>query len=193
MATAFPPSSGICYLSALRHQRCNTAAGQPFCPPGFDFFDQRNHSKGCVNNPSQLQSCSASGAEMQRVAGVDFPGNDYARLSSTNESACRQACMEDCYCTVVIYGLFNASETCWKKGTPLRFGVPSDSRTVYIKVYSGVPNAVAPQNSRRKKRKGEGAYSYWRKPSRLLLCLCCYFVINLVVYMQAQAESLSRA
>ncbi|GLJ35619.1 hypothetical protein SUGI_0715930 [Cryptomeria japonica] len=90
-----------------------------------------------------------------RIEGLDFPGNDYARLSFTNESACQQACIGDCYCTVVIYGLFNATETCWKKATPLRFSLPSDSRTVYIKVYSGVSNAVSPNPPKESKEDGK--------------------------------------
>ncbi|GLJ35602.1 hypothetical protein SUGI_0715730 [Cryptomeria japonica] len=125
------------------------------CRPEFDFLDKRNHSKGCVQNPSQLQSCSASGAEMKRLAGVDFPGNDYARLLSTNESACRQACMEDCYYTVVIFGVINTTETCWKKATPVRFSLPNDARTVYMKVYSGVSNTIPPKTSEERNDKGK--------------------------------------
>ncbi|GLJ35621.1 hypothetical protein SUGI_0715980 [Cryptomeria japonica] len=135
--------NGICHISGSSK---NCA-----CPPGFDFLDKGNHSKGCSQNASQLRSCSANGAEMQRMEQIDWPENDYLRLTSTNQTACQQACIEDCLCTVVVYAIANETEICWKKAMPLRNGRASDSRTAFVKVYSGVYNAIPPTPSKEAK------------------------------------------
>ncbi|XP_057833000.2 G-type lectin S-receptor-like serine/threonine-protein kinase LECRK4 [Cryptomeria japonica] len=134
--------NGICQVSGLS-SNCT-------CPPGFDFVDQGNYSKGCFQNISRHQSCSVTGVKMQKIEQIDWPNNDYWYSNSTNETACQEACIQDCFCTVAIYN--NASGTeCWKKALPLKNGGSSATRIAFVKVYDDGPPT---QSKERKEGKG---------------------------------------
>ncbi|GLJ09246.1 hypothetical protein SUGI_0104610 [Cryptomeria japonica] len=105
------------------------------CPPGFHLIDTKNASKGCLPNTSpQLNKCGVT-ATMESVGHYDWSGNDYKNLNPINETACVQACLEDCFCTVAIYAIMDSVGNCWKKALPLIDGRASGTRSGYIKVY----------------------------------------------------------
>ncbi|GLJ09236.1 hypothetical protein SUGI_0104490 [Cryptomeria japonica] len=105
------------------------------CPPGFDFVVRNNPSKGCFQIPSQQTSkCSAIGGEMVNKGHIDWSGNDYEFTTGVSEAACQQACVQDCFCTVVIHANLDGLGYCWKKALPLRDGRASSTRTAFVKV-----------------------------------------------------------
>ncbi|GLJ35716.1 hypothetical protein SUGI_0717450 [Cryptomeria japonica] len=140
---------GICRPTELSY-KCT-------CLPGFQFLDNDNHAKGCIRNTSQLL-CSqlhngdGGGAEMQRIDQTDWNGCEYEHLTFMNATACQQACIADCFCTVVIYANINGTENCWKRRLPIGFGRVSLTRTTFLKVYTGVCIDVPPYQ--RKVEKG---------------------------------------
>ncbi|GLJ35601.1 hypothetical protein SUGI_0715700 [Cryptomeria japonica] len=129
------------------------------CLPGFHSVDSSDSSKGCLQNTSQMKSCGASGATMERVESINWYLSDYRSLDSTNEAACQQSCIEDCHCTVAIYDIPNA--TCWMKQMPLVDGIPNSDTIAFVKVYTEVDESVPPTSSaplpmQRKEETGRG-------------------------------------
>ncbi|GLJ35616.1 hypothetical protein SUGI_0715900 [Cryptomeria japonica] len=128
--------NGICQVSGQSHD-CT-------CAPGFQFVDTDIPSKGCTQNASQLQMCGAKGAKMETIEQIDWSGNDYEELKPTNQTACKKACIDDCFCIVAIYADLGDGGHCWKKAMPLRKGGASPTRISFVKVYGGVAEAVPP-------------------------------------------------
>ncbi|GLJ35613.1 hypothetical protein SUGI_0715870 [Cryptomeria japonica] len=146
---------GVCGLNGI----CLVSGTSPncSCPPGFDFVEKANPSNGCLQITSHQEICSTNGTKMETIEKVDWPKNDYWHMEFVNQTACQQACIDDCYCTVTIYGNVNGTDNCWKKAMPLRNGVASPTRIAYIKVYSGISEAVPPPPSKViKEEKGKG-------------------------------------
>ncbi|KAH9290129.1 hypothetical protein KI387_034246, partial [Taxus chinensis] len=85
------------------------------CPPEFHPADNSDQSRGCLRNISQEMGCNASTAEMHELDRIDWWGNDYAHMTGMNTTACKRACIEDCYCAVTIYADLNGTGNCWKK------------------------------------------------------------------------------
>ncbi|KAH9306765.1 hypothetical protein KI387_011169, partial [Taxus chinensis] len=118
--------NGIC-LVVKNSSHCS-------CPPGFDFVDRADFSKGCFQTPSrQTKRCSVGSAEMRDTGHVDWWGNDYQTITPINLSACKKVCLDDCFCTVVIYAYLEGQGYCWKKTLPLRDGRASSTRTAFVK------------------------------------------------------------
>ncbi|GLJ35620.1 hypothetical protein SUGI_0715940 [Cryptomeria japonica] len=106
---------------------------------------------------SELQL--SSGAKMLTIQQVDFEGNDYVGLNFTNAAACKRACLEDCLCTVAVYANHSHGEHCWMKSLPMKNGAENNMTTAFVKLYSGVYDAVPPTPSKPRKQeqgKGEG-------------------------------------
>ncbi|GLJ09242.1 hypothetical protein SUGI_0104550 [Cryptomeria japonica] len=119
--------NGIC-LVVENSSRCS-------CPPGFDFAEKNNPSKGCFQSPSQqTMNCSTNGGEMVDEGHIDWSGNDYETTTGVSEAECQQACLQDCFCTVVIHANLEGLGYCWKKALPLRDGRASSTRTAFVKV-----------------------------------------------------------
>ncbi|GLJ35614.1 hypothetical protein SUGI_0715880 [Cryptomeria japonica] len=165
--------NGICQASGLS-RNCT-------CPPGFSHVNSDNLSQGCRRNRSQLKNCSASGARMHKIEQIDWPENDYWSTDSTNQTACQQACIEDCFCTVVIYANLTDGEHCWKKALPLRNGAARDTRIAFVKVFDGVHDAVSPTPS--KQRKEEKRKGFAVLGISLMVCSFVIVVILLSVWL----------
>ncbi|GLJ09243.1 hypothetical protein SUGI_0104570 [Cryptomeria japonica] len=119
--------NGICQVVG-KSARCT-------CPAGFDFSDKKEPSKGCFQNPpQQMSKCSGSSSKMVDEGHVDWSGNDYETTTSISEATCKQTCLDDCFCTVVIYATLEGTGYCWKKSLPLRDGRASITRTAFVKV-----------------------------------------------------------
>ncbi|GLJ09240.1 hypothetical protein SUGI_0104530 [Cryptomeria japonica] len=82
----------------------------------------------------QTSKCSAIGGEMVNKGHIDWSGNDYEFTTGVSEAACQQACVQDCFCTVVIHANLDRLGYCWKKALPLRDGRASSTRTAFVKV-----------------------------------------------------------
>ncbi|XP_030967190.1 G-type lectin S-receptor-like serine/threonine-protein kinase LECRK1 [Quercus lobata] len=103
-----------------------------FCPPGFSPLDQSNNFAGC--KPDFLLPSCQIGWEKQKenmefklFQNVNWPFTDYGRVTVANEAECRQLCLDDCLCIVVIYE--GNGNQCWKKKYPLSNGMYIESNT----------------------------------------------------------------
>ncbi|GLJ40238.1 hypothetical protein SUGI_0826090 [Cryptomeria japonica] len=90
--------NGRCGLNAICMVGENSKAVCS-CPPG---FDSNPNSVGCYRNESTRLGCDGSKAEMQDIGHVDWMYNDYEHLTMVDKSSCKQACLDDCECTVAI-------------------------------------------------------------------------------------------
>uniref|UniRef100_A0A2N9J8R2 Receptor-like serine/threonine-protein kinase n=1 Tax=Fagus sylvatica TaxID=28930 RepID=A0A2N9J8R2_FAGSY len=94
------------------------------CPDGYSFIDPDDVMKGCKQN-FQPQSCDEANPETDQfelieMPNVNWPLFDYAHFQGQTEDWCRKACLDDCFCAVVIFG----AGQCWKKKIPLSNGMP---------------------------------------------------------------------
>ena len=92
------------------------------CPDGYSFIDPNDIMKGCKQN-FQPQSCDIANPETDQfdlinMPNVNWPLFDYAHFQGQTEDWCRKACLDDCFCAVVIFG----AGQCWKKKIPLSNG-----------------------------------------------------------------------
>ncbi|GLJ11994.1 hypothetical protein SUGI_0181610 [Cryptomeria japonica] len=138
--------NGICQPNSQNKPDCH-------CPPHFNFIDNQDHFKGCTR---EWPSCSAnSNSNMSRLDNTDWMnGNDYSLLVGLSDSACQQACIDDCMCTVVTYAPGQA--VCWKKQMPLidgRIGLDI-TNVAFVKVFNDFPFS-APPPEQRNERKGK--------------------------------------
>ncbi|PKI58859.1 hypothetical protein CRG98_020758, partial [Punica granatum] len=116
--------NSYCVLEDDQRPRCK-------CPSGYSYIDPSYEMDGC--KPDFLpQSCDEGMLEkelftMRDMINVNWPLNDYAFYRNQDEESCRQACLNDCLCDVVIFG----GSTCWKKRMPVSNGAfdPSASDT----------------------------------------------------------------
>ncbi|XP_057952908.1 G-type lectin S-receptor-like serine/threonine-protein kinase LECRK4 [Malania oleifera] len=92
------------------------------CPRGFSVTDPEDEYRGC--KPDFMEGCieGASSAEnlysMDTITDIDWPTSDYELLSPYNEQQCKESCLQDCMCAVVIL----RDNRCWKKKLPLSNG-----------------------------------------------------------------------
>ncbi|KAH9290132.1 hypothetical protein KI387_034249, partial [Taxus chinensis] len=171
--------NGICRVKEDNSFNCT-------CPPGFQFADSVDTSKGCLSNISEQLGCKASSAEMQELDRIDWSGNDYAHLTDMDTTACKQSCMEDCFCTVAIYATINGTENCWKKSMPLRNGGVSETRTAFVKVYTAFsptpPAAIVPPTPSKERKEGKGN----RNGKTLVIigvCLVAFSIVFAAVFL----------
>ncbi|XP_030967502.1 G-type lectin S-receptor-like serine/threonine-protein kinase LECRK1 isoform X1 [Quercus lobata] len=103
-----------------------------FCPEGFSPLDQSNNFAGCKPD-FLLPSCQIGwekqkeNIEFKMLQNVNWPFTDYGRVTVANEAECRQLCLDDCLCIVVIYE--GNGNQCWKKKYPLSNGMYIESNT----------------------------------------------------------------
>ncbi|KAJ9697869.1 hypothetical protein PVL29_007140 [Vitis rotundifolia] len=107
------------------------------CPPGYTFLDAQDDMSGCKQN-FVPESCSEESQEkglfsFEEMTDVDWPLSDYGHFTEVTEDWCRQACLDDCFCDVAIFG---DQGDCWKKRTPLSNGrtESNNGRKILIKV-----------------------------------------------------------
>ncbi|GLJ16753.1 hypothetical protein SUGI_0288300 [Cryptomeria japonica] len=150
------------------------------CPPGFSLVDKKDPLKGCLQNSyDQICSANASSAVMMELESVDWPGNDYATILSFNESECKQACLDDCMCIVVIYEI----GICRKKASPLRDGRITSASKAFVKVLSKVlPPSTAPSEyGDQRKESSEKLIS--SIAFSLVGCLSALIVVMLIIWL----------
>ncbi|KAF7837129.1 G-type lectin S-receptor-like serine/threonine-protein kinase LECRK3 [Senna tora] len=124
--------NSICYLGDDSRPTCQ-------CPTGYSLLDPKDPYGSC--KPDFIQGCKEdelSGGndlyELEVLTNVDWPLADSVLQRPFTEQQCRQACMEDCMCSVAIFRL---GDSCWKKKWPLsngRFDTSLDGGKALIKV-----------------------------------------------------------
>ncbi|KAM4126178.1 hypothetical protein ACB094_01G368400 [Castanea mollissima] len=124
----------------------SSGSGPAFCscPDGFSPLDQSNNFAGCKPD-FLLPSCQIGWEEQKEniefklVQNVNWPFSDYGLVTVVNETECRQLCLDDCLCVVVIYE--GNGNQCWKKKYPLSNGMYLESNT--SKVLIKTPKTIA--------------------------------------------------
>ncbi|KAL3747785.1 hypothetical protein ACJRO7_016575 [Eucalyptus globulus] len=121
--------NNYCVLGDDQRPRC-------LCPPGYTLLDSTNEMSGCRQD-FVPQSCDGSRPETNQFAlhemlHTNWPMYDYERTAAQTEDRCREVCLADCFCAVVIF----SGRTCWKKKLPLSNGRmdPSEIGKALIKV-----------------------------------------------------------
>ncbi|KAF3777831.1 putative L-type lectin-domain containing receptor kinase S-7 [Nymphaea thermarum] len=136
---------GICGLNSYCTNKTSNGDFDCLCPPaGFSYVDAENRFLGCKFD-FPMPHCRSYRAEnyvLRTIDYVNWNGGSYAELS-VDESACRQACLDDCLCFVAVYG----NSKCYKKRMPLRnsepgtdgmkalFKVPGDNNSLILPPY----------------------------------------------------------
>ncbi|KAH6786242.1 hypothetical protein C2S52_005794 [Perilla frutescens var. hirtella] len=89
------------------------------CPQGFSLADPNDTHGGCKSD--FVQNCvqgEDDECELEVLDDVHWPEHDYERLNPTTEQQCRDACLDDYFCTAAVFG----GVSCWKKNFPLSNG-----------------------------------------------------------------------
>lgn len=104
------------------------------CPPHYSFIDPNRKYEGCAPDFT-VQDCKPGGEaqyDFAEMPNVNWPLGDAEILSQMNESACRDNCLNDCFCAAAIYNDGN-NGSCWKKRYPLSNGRTGDRGKALIK------------------------------------------------------------
>ncbi|KAM1226248.1 hypothetical protein EV1_005730 [Malus domestica] len=119
------------------------------CPDGYSFIDKNDVLKGCKQN-FVSQSCDQAFPEthlfdFQELENRDWPLSDYQHFQPVSEDWCKQSCLSDCFCSVVIF----KNDDCWKKGIPLMNGRidPTVDKKALIKIRIDSNNSRKHSNS----------------------------------------------
>ncbi|XP_047978978.1 G-type lectin S-receptor-like serine/threonine-protein kinase RLK1 [Salvia hispanica] len=117
--------SGACgYNSACEMQNARPVCT---CPPEFFLVNPLDRNGDCM--PNFPQFCSGSETEngslpqdneyrLEMISDIDWPLNDYQKISPCSVEECQRACLDDCLCGVSIH----RDNSCWKKKLPLSNG-----------------------------------------------------------------------
>ncbi|EEF48837.1 G-type lectin S-receptor-like serine/threonine-protein kinase RLK1 [Ricinus communis] len=145
--------NSVCQLNADQRAICR-------CPPRFSSVDPGDDYAGCKPDFStqfceDAPSTSPEDYDFLELTNTDWPTSDYERYDSYNIEECQKACIQDCFCNVVVF-----RGSCWKKKLPLSNGRQSEkvNGRAFIKVrkddYMGrglpprpFPNAKEDQDS----------------------------------------------
>ncbi|KAG6415072.1 hypothetical protein SASPL_122474 [Salvia splendens] len=101
------------------------------CPSG---YYSRGGFSGCapefVQHRCDLQQAQdAHSFTFNEMSGVNWPFKDYAIFRDVEEAWCRQSCISDCLCALVIY----SGRVCWMKAHPFSNGREQEAKAL-IKV-----------------------------------------------------------
>ncbi|KAK7406302.1 hypothetical protein VNO78_07925 [Psophocarpus tetragonolobus] len=129
--------SGACGYNSY----CSMENNRPTCkcPYGYSLVDPTNQFGGCQPNFNlacgvDVQAQPEVLYEMHEFRNFNFPLGDYERIQPYTQQECRQSCLHDCMCALVI---LSGGDMCWKKRFPLSNGrqlpVNSSQHIVYIK------------------------------------------------------------
>ncbi|XP_042045858.1 G-type lectin S-receptor-like serine/threonine-protein kinase LECRK3 [Salvia splendens] len=122
--------SGACgYNSA-----CEMQNGRPVCtcPSEFSLVDPLDRNGDCKPNFPQICRGGENGSvpqdneyRLEMISDIDWPLNDYQKISPCSVEECQRACLDDCLGGAAIHRV----NTCWKKKLPLSNGkVQKDSQ-----------------------------------------------------------------
>ncbi|CDP20782.1 unnamed protein product [Coffea canephora] len=114
--------SGACGLNSVCYLEDN---GRPACkcPEGYILLDPDDKYGSCKPKSSigcgEVKEGSAENLYDFVVASdIDWPQCDFDEIDPSNETTCRHACLQDCFCAVAIF----RDNKCWKKKLPLSNG-----------------------------------------------------------------------
>ena len=140
----YSSGGGFCGPNSICTSANNSNAVFCQCPIGFSPMDQSNNWLGCKPNFA-LPSCDSGWeATKELVEFIEHPNtdwqfSDYNLLQGPgmNKSRCRQECLDDCLCVVVVYE--DIGSVCWMKQYPLSNGrqSPGTTRISLIKLPKG--------------------------------------------------------
>ncbi|KAM1341146.1 hypothetical protein TB2_005531 [Malus domestica] len=149
----YPKKTGSGSVAGTRrqakHNRDDTEGPVCECPDGYSFIDKNDVLKGCKQN-FVSQSCDQAFPEthlfdFQELENRDWPLSDYQHFQPVSEDWCKQSCLSDCFCSVVIF----KNDDCWKKGIPLMNGRidPTVDKKALIKIRIDSNNSRKHSNS----------------------------------------------
>ncbi|XP_020110325.1 G-type lectin S-receptor-like serine/threonine-protein kinase LECRK3 [Ananas comosus] len=148
--------SGVCGFNSFCKLNGNQSVDCE-CPPHYSFLDPSRKYKGCMPN-FPVQNCYAEGTEadqglfdMVELKNVDWPLADYEHYQPLSNDLCRNNCLSDCFCAVVVYN----DQDCWKKKLPMSNGKVGNyvQRTLLIKVPKGNTSQIQPTMSKKNDKK----------------------------------------
>jgi len=140
------------------------------CLEQYSFFDEERKYKGCKPD-FQPQSCdldeeaSMMQFQFRTMHQVNWPLSDYEKYNPITEDQCRQLCLIDCFCAVVVYN--DQGRACYKKKLPLSNG--NMAGDVHATVLVKVPKNSNAQSYPIESSKWKKDKKYWILGSSLLL------------------------
>ncbi|XP_048425925.1 G-type lectin S-receptor-like serine/threonine-protein kinase LECRK1 [Pyrus x bretschneideri] len=181
--------SGACGFNSL----CRDGTEGPVCecPDGYGFIDENDVLKGCKQK-FVSQSCDEAFPEthlfdLQELENGDWPFSDYQHFQPVSEDWCKQSCLSDCSCAVVIF----KNDDCWKKGIPLVNGRidPTVGTKALIKIRNNSTNSRKHYNSipnlARLGLLGSSAFL-----NLLLLIITCLLFFHIIHHRKAKLSML---
>ncbi|XP_068339213.1 G-type lectin S-receptor-like serine/threonine-protein kinase LECRK3, partial [Pyrus communis] len=175
--------SGACGFNSL----CRESTEGPFCecPDGYGLIDENDVLKGCKQK-FVSQSCDEAFPEthlfnFQELENGDWPSLDYQHFQPVSEDWCKQSCLSDCSCAVVIF----KNGDCWKKGIPLINGRidPTVGNKALIKIRNNSTNSIP--NLARLGLLGSSAFL-----NLLLLIITCLLFFHIIHHRKAKLSML---
>ncbi|KAI9076514.1 hypothetical protein K1719_041500 [Acacia pycnantha] len=117
------------------------------CPGGYSLVDPNDEFGGC--KPNVPLGCEVDDPEkvydVEPLPNVNWPSGDYEKMENYSEEECKNSCLHDCNCAVVIH---NTGRQCWKKRLPLsngRFGIEKQGvTTAFLKRRIDQPGGNSP-------------------------------------------------
>ncbi|WJX86090.1 hypothetical protein P8452_68450 [Trifolium repens] len=124
------------------------------CPNSYSLVDPDDPYGSC--KPDFIQGCAEDELSKNRndlydfktLNNTDWPESDFVLQQPFTEEQCKEACLEDCLCSVAIFRFGNS---CWKKKLPLangRFDVTRGSKA-FLKVRKDKTSLVIKNNNRK--------------------------------------------
>ncbi|KAJ6713401.1 hypothetical protein OIU79_009401 [Salix purpurea] len=140
--------NGVCTISPDQRANCS-------CPPRFSLLDPDDRYGGCKPDfPTQVCAEDVPNApedyELVELDNTDWPFSDYERYTPYNIEDCKKACLQDCFCNVIVF----REGDCWKKKLPLSNGRKDASvnGVSFIKVRKGNDTLPGPPPIPKKNR-----------------------------------------
>ncbi|XP_074318919.1 G-type lectin S-receptor-like serine/threonine-protein kinase LECRK3 [Silene latifolia] len=121
--------NNICSIGEDQKPICN-------CPPSYSLIDSHDMNGSCEPD-FKPDICEKGGVKGEyrliQLENTDWPFADYARLDPCTEEECKTSCLNDCFCSTII---FDGISSCWKNKLPLSNGRQDSevARTAWLKV-----------------------------------------------------------
>jgi len=151
------------------------------CLEQYSFFDEERKYKGCKPD-FQPQSCdldeeaSMMQFQFRTMHQVNWPLSDYEKYNPITEDQCRQLCLIDCFCAVVVYN--DQDSACYKKKLPLSNG--NMAGDVHATVLVKVPKNSNAQSYPIESSKWKKDKKYWILGSSLLIGISVLVTLVLI-------------